>query len=301
MADLPSAIVKMNDIEIAGDAPTTEAVMKKFGSNINALIDRKVTVDEITASGTWDVPNVNPDWVWLLGCGGGGGGGGGGNTGARGNGGGGGSGSQPMLIAVDISAEAALASLTVTIGAGGGGAGGFGTGANGGDTTLVGLSTYATFKGGIGGSHSNNTISPSVHYGVTQLGINSAVVGDPGYTIGFGKGNYMGEVINGQILPSGGGSGETLAGAVQNGYAGENSIYASGGAGGALSGAFCGGGGGGAGLGAGGVGGSGVFNAVGGTGGIGAGGGGNGGDSGGVFAGAGGPGYLAVIYFDVSV
>lgn len=39
MADIASALAKMNDIEVAGDAPITEALLTKIGANINGLID----------------------------------------------------------------------------------------------------------------------------------------------------------------------------------------------------------------------------------------------------------------------
>ena len=45
MADLPSSKVKMNDIEVSQDAPTSEALFGKIGSNINALIDEDAALD----------------------------------------------------------------------------------------------------------------------------------------------------------------------------------------------------------------------------------------------------------------
>jgi len=39
MADLPSVIDKLNDIEIGSGQPLTETLMRRFGSNINAIID----------------------------------------------------------------------------------------------------------------------------------------------------------------------------------------------------------------------------------------------------------------------
>lgn len=42
MADLPSTIVKMNDVEINTDAPITEALWRKIGSSVNGLVDRLI-------------------------------------------------------------------------------------------------------------------------------------------------------------------------------------------------------------------------------------------------------------------
>lgn len=39
MANIESNIQKLNDIEISADAPHSEALMNKFGANINGLID----------------------------------------------------------------------------------------------------------------------------------------------------------------------------------------------------------------------------------------------------------------------
>jgi hypothetical protein len=39
MADITSAISKMNDVELNAEAPVTEATCVKIGANINALID----------------------------------------------------------------------------------------------------------------------------------------------------------------------------------------------------------------------------------------------------------------------
>lgn len=39
MADIPGALLKLNDIEVAQDAPDTESLWNKTGANINQLID----------------------------------------------------------------------------------------------------------------------------------------------------------------------------------------------------------------------------------------------------------------------
>jgi hypothetical protein len=39
MADLSSTLAKMNDTEVAPDAPLSEALLVKIGENINGLID----------------------------------------------------------------------------------------------------------------------------------------------------------------------------------------------------------------------------------------------------------------------
>lgn len=40
MADLPSTpVTKINDIEVSADAPITEALMRKYGIDVNAMID----------------------------------------------------------------------------------------------------------------------------------------------------------------------------------------------------------------------------------------------------------------------
>lgn len=42
MADLPSTVAKMNDVEIAADAPMSETLWRKIGSSVNGLIDRLI-------------------------------------------------------------------------------------------------------------------------------------------------------------------------------------------------------------------------------------------------------------------
>jgi hypothetical protein len=45
MADIPGALVKLNDVEVAQDAPITEALFSKIGANINALIDEEADLE----------------------------------------------------------------------------------------------------------------------------------------------------------------------------------------------------------------------------------------------------------------
>lgn len=53
MADLPNFADRMNDVEIAANAPLTETLMRKYGSNINLLLDFLGIADGTTsASGT---------------------------------------------------------------------------------------------------------------------------------------------------------------------------------------------------------------------------------------------------------
>ena len=61
MADLASSLVKVNDSEVAANAPHSEALMVKIGSDINGLID--FTTDTFsnsqtfTSSGSFNFPS----------------------------------------------------------------------------------------------------------------------------------------------------------------------------------------------------------------------------------------------------
>lgn len=50
MADIPGSIASMNDVEIASDAPVTEALFSKIGANINEIIAAIQPVGTIVAS-----------------------------------------------------------------------------------------------------------------------------------------------------------------------------------------------------------------------------------------------------------
>lgn len=50
MANISSTLVKMTDVEIASDAPITEALFTKVGANINGLIDAGASADALISS-----------------------------------------------------------------------------------------------------------------------------------------------------------------------------------------------------------------------------------------------------------
>lgn len=50
MADIPGALVKMNDIEVAADAPHSEVIWQKTGANVNGLIDSTISQDATLVS-----------------------------------------------------------------------------------------------------------------------------------------------------------------------------------------------------------------------------------------------------------
>lgn len=51
MADLPSTpITKLNDLEVAGDKPHTETLMRKIGIDINGLIDADAAQDTLISA-----------------------------------------------------------------------------------------------------------------------------------------------------------------------------------------------------------------------------------------------------------
>lgn len=78
MADIAGNIDKMNDIEIASDAPLTQTLMDKIGANINALIDINTdNTETFTSNVVYVVPEgIGGADVWVGGVSGGGGGGG---------------------------------------------------------------------------------------------------------------------------------------------------------------------------------------------------------------------------------
>lgn len=139
MADIVSNPQKINDIEVAQDAPITEALMNKIGGSINYALDRSgLTVVEFLTSGTWLCPN-GVTRVLLDGSGGGAGGNGNFNASQLGTPGGGAGRSMRVVSVVPGT------NYTVTIGAGGvGGPSSNMDGGPGGDTSL---GTVAIFSG----------------------------------------------------------------------------------------------------------------------------------------------------------
>ena len=74
MADIASAASKINDVEVAQNKPTSEALFTKIGANVNYLIDKGITMELKTSSGSWVCPS-NVTKVLVVGVGGGGPGG----------------------------------------------------------------------------------------------------------------------------------------------------------------------------------------------------------------------------------
>lgn len=142
MALLPDVEDFMNDIEVKLNAGHTESLMRKIGSNLNALLNRtNATWEEqtFTSNGNFVVP-TGVTKVWLVGCGGGGAGAGSGALGFKNRSGGAGAPLGVTQIPVTPGAT-----MPVIIGAGG--VGGNGDGAVGGQTAITG----AVFRGGKGG------------------------------------------------------------------------------------------------------------------------------------------------------
>lgn len=139
MADIPSSRAKINDIEVSADAPVTEALMNKFGADINDYLDKELNYLEILSSTTWTAPD-QINWV-IIEASGGGGGGGSGGAGPGGGGFQGGSGGGAPIIRTPVKVTPGNV-YTVTIGAGGA------SDANGSSTTFIGADASLTFPGG---------------------------------------------------------------------------------------------------------------------------------------------------------
>jgi trimeric autotransporter adhesin len=133
MADIASAAQKINDIEVAQDAPITEALMTKFGGNINYLLDLGIQAVTFTSSGTWVCP-AGISHAILIGCGGGMGGS---FVSTPSGAAPGGLGSIGQIL---YSPLVSGGSYAVAIGAGGAGATSVGYGSPGSNTTFVGPS-----------------------------------------------------------------------------------------------------------------------------------------------------------------
>jgi len=218
MPNIPSNLNKMNDIEVASEAPMTEALMNKMGANINGLIDLAgiaANSQEFISSGTFNVPeDVTSVLVEMIG------GGGGGSEGenfppSTGPGGTGGNSAARILQLVSVTP---LSAITVTIGAGGSGGfivgSGVKPGGKGGNTSFGSLTALGA-EGGL----NNAQLQPNISGGL----------GGQGTTSGGGG-------LNGQSSQrfSGGVGGTAIVG---GGGGGAASYYGPGAAGGNSSGA----------------------------------------------------------------
>jgi hypothetical protein len=135
MADIVGAEDPMNDVEVAQDAPHSEALMNKIAANINFLLGKKFRCRTVIATETIAIP-AGAEIMGALGMGGGGAGGQGGQgtDGGDDGGGGGGGGGAAILTGPYFIPCTELDSITVTIGAGG-----VSNGADGGASTITGI------------------------------------------------------------------------------------------------------------------------------------------------------------------
>jgi len=248
MADLTGAAVKINDVEVAQDAPVTEALLNKMGVDINSLIDSATAISALvasygstiklgsaaltSASGTWTAPaNLKGGIVFAFGVGGGGGGGGGGGNGATGCGGNGGCGAALGMDIFNVTPNVGYAYIVGQPGAGGAP----GTGANG---SAGGNGTPTRFDGTI-----------------ISDGASGGAGGDNATTIGQLNAHQT-DTRTSQFGAAGGGTLGGRGGKSVDGIRGQPGYKASGGVGGPVS-SRSGGGGGGGSYGAGGTGGTG--------------------------------------------
>lgn len=239
MADIPSARAKVNDLEVAADAPATEALMNKLSANMNDYLDKTLNYVEFTSNDTWTAPDYT-EWIIIQGCGGGGGGGGGGADGGGGGDSGGGSGGSGAPVSLIIKQVTPSTTYTIEIGAGGaGGAGGSGPIPGNGTAGSDGSPSYfkngsdilAIFYGGKGGDFGRGfggVGGASVGITVDYTGFNtpsgaggnpsggSSFFGQPGLesTNGFAGG------ASGGGLSAGGGGGGSLGAGGAGGAAG---------------------------------------------------------------------------------
>jgi hypothetical protein len=223
VADIASNLDKINDIEVAQEAPVTESLFNKIGADINGLIDIFDPV-VFTSGGTYTVPGQVTE-VWVFGCGGGGGGHGGGNE--IGGGGASAGGCYARLITVTPGAP-----ITVTIGAGGAGGGSGASGAPGGNT-LFGTTVWrGGLQGGVPGAAlaTQGSAAPG-DGGVSNTGGNS----QPGAAFGQasgGTGNGGGGAGGGTILGIGGNGGNAASSPTAGGSGAANTGAGGGGGGG---------------------------------------------------------------------
>lgn len=117
MANLPSLRDYINDLEVSTDKPLSEALLRKFGGNINYILDKEFQLESFTSNTSYEVPS-NVFTILVAGVGAGGGGGAGGNAGGGAGGGGGGGGgaghSETFMVSVTPGET-----LDIVIGAGG--------------------------------------------------------------------------------------------------------------------------------------------------------------------------------------
>lgn len=118
MADLSKISLPVNDIETQSDAPVSEALMQKFGGDVNFAVAKQMKFQEFNANGTFSVPlDVSVVHIWGIG------GGGGGSVSSAAGGGSGIFGSRSVAVTPG-------ANVSVVIGGGGG------QGASGGQTSF---------------------------------------------------------------------------------------------------------------------------------------------------------------------
>lgn len=225
MANLPGDLEYVNDIEVGGDNPVTQALIEKMGGSINALVALAQGHQEFLANGNFTVPE-NVTRVFVFACGGGGGGAGAAAAGTLGLGGG--CGAMPVLIPVKVTPGAIHA---VTIGAGGNG----GTAASGADGTATAFGSLLSFAGASKGFNASVSQPPTTWRGNGPFiaGGFNAVGEDSVFAVGGALG------VAGTATQKGGGGGAGLGAGGAGGSHATNgtAAAANSGAGGGASGA----------------------------------------------------------------
>lgn len=218
----------LDEDDMSSDSNTALATQQSIKSYVDSQVSsagRLVSIQTITANGTWTRPSGVTSIVVQI-VGGGGGSGGCATTGSSSvscSGGGGGGGYSQKLI--DVSA---LASETVTIGSGGaGGTAGATTGSTGGTTSFGALCTATGGSGGTGGVAS---------FGGTAANGGDGGVGASGDVNLYGDDGGTGQVVQGQqaILANYGGGSYFAASRGADGATGtvsDGRLYGGGGAG----------------------------------------------------------------------
>lgn len=240
MADLPDSTIKINDIEVAQDAPITEQLWRKVGGAINYLLDFGFQFEEYTTVGSHSfVVPATVRFVFVSGCGGGGGGSAGYPSSSDGSGGSGGSaasGSVGLYLPVTPGDT-----IGITIADGGNGSSAvistpFGSslwaGQDGGDTiVLLNGSVVYRFKGGRGCPSTvvDFTGQPPTWRGTPKVAARTSTLSDSDFIgAAFLSDNYLGV----QRLGGLGALGAVGNPRGQNGAAGESSQLFAGGLGG---------------------------------------------------------------------